>query len=91
MVRKRHAGGMGMAGRKKTFVAKTASVSDAPDYKLKPNPITGRLTRVVNNITVLQGNADDTDPTSGGGAANGRFPITLSDGTIKYLAYYDAP
>lgn len=59
MVRKRHAGGMGMAGRKKTFFAKTKASDPVPDYRLKLNPITGRLTIVVNNISVLKTDWDD--------------------------------
>ncbi len=92
MARRVSGGGMGMRTRKKTFVAKAPSVPvTTPDYKFVINPTTGKLDRVVNNIKVLTADTDATDPTGSGAAANGRIPITLPDGTIVYLAYYDAP
>ncbi len=66
-------------------------VSSAPDYIYRMNPISGHLDKVVNNASVLKISVDETDPTGGGAAAAGRIPVQLSDGTIKYLAYYDAP
>ncbi len=59
-----------------------------PDYKFVINPMTRKLDRVVNNISVLKADADTTDPTGGGGAATGRLPIVLQDGTTVYIAYY---
>ncbi len=74
-----------------TITAKTEAVVLAPDYKFVMNPISGHLDKVVNNVSVLKINKDVTDPTGGGAAADGRIPVQFSDGTIKYLAYYDAP
>lgn len=77
----------GLPVRKKTFLAKTVAALPVSDYILAVNPATGNMTRVVNNIAILKAAKDEMDPTSGGGAATGRIPITIN-GVTKYIPYY---
>lgn len=43
-----------------------------------------------NGTYVFELPADNSDPTRGGSSASGRIPVLIG-GTLKYLAYYDAP
>lgn len=87
MAQRVNLGQTGLPVRKKTFSAKTESLTPVPNYIFSLNPITGKLTKVVNNIAVLKADKDETDPTGGGGAATGRIPITVNGVTV-YIPYY---